>query len=208
MFRNHNIIAVSAIAGGGKSTVVRKLVELLGDAVAIHFDDYTTPETYPSDFNAWSKSGYDFNEINSPQLAQHLQALKRGEAVTSPANGMTIAPTKYILFEGPLGRANQETGQYIDFLVFIDTPLEVGLARMILRASARQEVAQMTQDNLIEQIDSITELAESYLMWTRNAYLAQLEQVKPASDLIVDGTQSIEAIATAIIDALNEAELT
>ena len=207
MYEDHKIIAVSAIAGGGKSTVVRKLVDLLEDAVPIHFDDYTTPETYPSDFNAWAESGYDFNEINSPQLAQHLQALQMGKSVTSPANGMTIAPAKYILLEGPLGRANQETGQYIDFLVFIDTPLEVGLARMILRASAMSEVAQMTRDELIGQIDSITELAESYLMWTRNAYAAQLEQVKPGSDLIVDGTQSVEEITTAIINALNEAEL-
>ena len=207
MVKDHIIIAVSAIAGGGKSTIVRKLVELLGDAVPIHFDDYTTAETYPSDFNAWSESGYDFNEINSPQLAQHLQALQLGETVPSPANGMTITPAKYILFEGPLGRAHQETGQYIDFLVFIDTPLEVGLARMILRATAMPEVTQMTRDELAGQIDSITELAESYLVWTRNAYVAQLEQVKPASDLIVDGTQSVEEITTAIIDALNEAGL-
>jgi len=89
MSKDRIAIAVSAIAGGGKSTVVRKLVELLGDAVAIHFDDYTTPETYPNDFNAWSESGYDFNEINSPQLAQHLQALKMGE------NARKAAITKY-----------------------------------------------------------------------------------------------------------------
>ena len=207
MLKDHIIIAVSGIAGGGKSAVVRKLVELLGDAVPIHFDDYTTPETYPNDFNAWSESGYDFNEIKSPRLAQHLQALQMGEAVTSPANGLPLASAKYILFEGPLGRANQETGQYIDFLVFIDTPLEVGLPRMILRASARPELAQMTRDKVIAQINSITELAESYLMWTRNAYVAQLEQVKPGCDLIVDGTQSVEEITTAIINALKEVKL-
>jgi uridine kinase len=53
--------------------------------------------------------------------------------VTSPVNGVTVAPAKYIIFEGPLGRVHQKTGQSIDYLVFIDTPLEVGLARMVLR---------------------------------------------------------------------------
>ena len=33
------IIGISAVAGGGKTTVTKRLVEAMGDAVALHFDD-------------------------------------------------------------------------------------------------------------------------------------------------------------------------
>jgi uridine kinase len=60
-----------SISGGGKSTVVQKLVELLGDAAAIHFDNYETPDTYPQDPVAALESGADFNVVKSPFVACH-----------------------------------------------------------------------------------------------------------------------------------------
>ena len=206
MGKAHIVIGISAIAGGGKSTVIAKLLELLDDAVAIYFDDYTTPETYPTDPLAWLERGSDLNEIKSPQLAGHLRALRAGDSIASPIDGTTVSPAKYILYEGPLGRARHETGQHIDFLVFIDTPLEVGLARMILRAIPDAGLEQATSDELKGQLRSVTELVEDYLTIARYGYLAQLEQVKPVSDLILDGEQSTEDLAQAVIDALNKAD--
>jgi hypothetical protein len=94
MSKDHLVIAIAGISGAGKSTVIGKLIELLDDATVISFDDYTTPETYPMlddttatyfgyppaetprDHEAWFKRGADLNEIVSPQLAEHLHALK------------------------------------------------------------------------------------------------------------------------------------
>jgi len=207
MDKEHVIIAISAISGGGKSTVAHKLVEVLGDAVAIHFDDYTTPDTFPKDPVMLLEGGADFNRIKSPLLAHHLQALQRGESITSPNDNKIVAPAKYIIFEGPLGRAQQETGQYIDFLVFIDTPLEVGLARRILRSTPISAVEAMTREALIEQLSELGWLAENYLQWMRRIYLAQIEFVKPASDLIVAWDQSVDELAQAILMGLAEAQL-
>lgn len=106
MIKDCIVIAVSAISGGGKSTVVNRLVECLDDAVAIHFDDYATLETYPKELSAWSVRGADFNEFKLPRLAQHIRELRMGQEVTSPVTGLTVAPAKYILFETPLGRAH------------------------------------------------------------------------------------------------------
>lgn len=205
--KEHLVIAISSVSGGGKSTVVRKLVELLDDAVAIHFDDYETPETYPKNPAALLQSGADFNVIRSPLLAQHLRALRRDEKIVSPRTGEEILPARYIVFEGPLGRAQHETGQYIDFLVFIDTPLEVGLARRLSRSISTADIENMTREELLKMLKSLGDLAENYVLWMRRAYLVQYELVKPESDLILDWEQPVEDLAKAIIDALTEAKL-
>jgi uridine kinase len=207
MDRTGLVVAISSISGGGKSTVVRELVNQLDDAVAIYFDDYETPETYPKSPAAIIGDGADFNEVKSPLLAQHLCSLKNGEPITSPKSGKVVQPAKIIVFEGPLGRAQQETGQYIDFLVFIDTPLEVGLARRFSRSLANADIESMSKDELQKQLKNVQWLADNYLLWMRDAYLAQLQQVRPDSDIILDWQQSPEALASAIIDALAKANL-
>lgn len=196
------VIAVSAISGGGKSTVVRKLTEQLKDSVAIYFDDYATAETYPIDFDAWAATGYNLNELNSPLLVQHLAALKAGKSVASPVDGKVMAPEKYIVFEAPLGRAHKDTGQYIDYLAYIDTPLELGFARMVKRTAALSTDHNKSRDELAGQIHQVTDMVESYVKWTRHAYIMQRNQVMPDSDLTVDGSGSIEDITKTVVDGL------
>lgn len=202
MEKEHRIIAISSVSGGGKTTVVRKLVEILDDAVAIHFDDYETPDTYPKNPAALMERGADFNVIKSPLLAQHLAALRHGEPVTSPITGEVVHPARHIIFEGPLGRAQHETGQYIDYLIFIDTPLEVGLARRVSRSVASLPLEEMSREELQRALKNLGGYANNYLLWTRRAYLMQRELVRPGSDLILDGEQPPEEIAQAIVDAL------
>jgi uridine kinase len=204
MEKENRVIAVSSVSGGGKSTVVRKLVDLLDDAVAIHFDDYETPETYPQNPAVLLERGTDFNVIKSPLLAQHLQALRRGEAVVSPAAGGVVAPARYIVYAGPLGRAQHETGQYIDYLVFIDTPLDVGLARRLSRTVVNYDVENMSREELQRALASLGRWAEDYCLWMRRGYMLQRELVRPGSDLILDGEQPAEALAQAIVQALAE----
>ncbi len=177
------IIGISAIAGGGKSTLVRQLVDQIDGAIAIHFDDYATDETYPQDFSQWLADGADFNQFRTPNLADDLAKLKRGETIVSPVDGSTVAATDYIFFEAPLGRAHHATGQHIDYLVFIDTPLEVGLARFVLRSlESAENAAPMPLKTYIE----------AYLFLLRRVYLAQREQIIPASDLVLKGEQSVD----------------
>jgi uridine kinase len=197
------IVAISSISGGGKSVVVKKLAEMLGDATAIHFDDYETPETYPKNPLVLMEKGVDFNVIKSPLLAQHLQALKKGETVTTP-QGEVLPPARFIVYEGPLGYAQHETGQFIDYLVFIDTPLEVGLARRFSRSFAMSHYQEKTREQLVRLIEELKSFTDGYLLWTRNAYKALAEVVRPSSNLVLDWDQTPEELAKAIIQSLKE----
>ena len=200
------VIAISSISGGGKSVVVKKLAEKLTDSSAIHFDDYETPDTYPKNPLDLMKNGVDFNVVKSPLLAQHLQALTNGETVTTP-QGEVLTPARFIIYEGPLGYAQHETGQFIDYLVFIDTPLEIGLARRFSRSFATFHYEEKTHDQLIRLIEELKSFTDGYLLWTRNAYQSLVDIVRPASDLILDWDQTPEELAKAIIQALREKDL-
>lgn len=186
------IISVSAIAGGGKTTLVRQLVEAYDDAVGIHFDDYATNETYPTNLPQWLDDGADFDQFRVPRLAEDLGKLKAGQAVTNP-QGKLIEPAAHIFFEAPLGRSHTATGQQIDFAVFIDTPLEIGLARFVLRAldSADDSYTMPLQTYIA-----------SYLPILRPLYLAQRTQLLPQSDLVLDGEQMVSSWVERVASAL------
>jgi len=193
MIERPKVIAISSVSGGGKSVVVKKLAALLGDAITIHFDDYETPDTYPENPLDLMKNGVDFNMVKSPLLAQHLQALKNGESVTTP-RGEVLSPSRFIIYEGPLGYAQYETGQFIDFLVFIDAPLEVSLARRFARSFATSHYEDKNREQLIRLIKELESFTHEYLLWTRKAYQALVDVVRPISDMVVNGEQTPEAL--------------
>src|SRR5438105_4636463 len=83
------VIAISGTSGAGKSTAVRNLVARLGDAIALHFDDYEASSIYP-DITQWLADGADPNQFQTPQLSADLRALSAGEAITLPHQGEVI----------------------------------------------------------------------------------------------------------------------
>jgi len=127
------VIAVSAIAGGGKTAFVTAAAREL-DAAVLMFDHYTTLEDYPPDFAKWLRDGADFNEWKSPQFASDLKKLISWQSVESRHDGSTIEPKPVIILEEATGRQRSEMADLIDFVVVIDTPLEIGLARLVKRS--------------------------------------------------------------------------
>jgi uridine kinase len=158
-------IGVSAAAGGGKSTLVRGLGDRIDGAVMVFFDDH--PVTLPADPSQWLADGADFNEWKCHSLEAELTSLREQQVP--------------IVFEAPLGRAHDATGRYIDYLVFIDTPLEVALARWVRRF--------LRQEDAFDEFNMLLGMYETVL---RPVYLEQRRQVMPRADLVVDGLQTVD----------------
>ncbi|MEM7530551.1 MAG: hypothetical protein AAF639_00100 [Chloroflexota bacterium] len=209
MQKKNVVIGISAVGSGGKSTTTKKLVTMLGDAVSIHFDDYVLgDEAYPQDIDSWIEHGTDPNEVNVPaQLAQDLHDLSHGQSITSAFDGSTVHPARYIIFEAPFGREHHATGKYIDFHVFIDTPLEIALARRTLIHNPFEGRENATKEELLEQIQFVNFLLEGYTRYTRRIYLQMNKRVIPTSDFVLDGDQTVEAIAEQIITAATKANI-
>jgi uridine kinase len=180
------VVSVSAPVGGGKSSLATGLAGRLPDAEAIYFDSYEDLTARPLDeIHAWMQAGADPDEFVIPRLPEALDLLKRGESVVEPGTDRELQPAKYIVFETPFARHHRATGRHIDLSIWIDTPLDVALARNIREFTERPgmygELAPWLRDYL-----------DSYLGTVRELLCMQQEVVGGSADLVLDGLNELE----------------
>ena len=187
------IIGISAVAGGSKTTVTKRLVEVLGDAVALHFDDYDDTNVHPENLQSWFAAGADYDAYKTPVFTSHLRALKAGGSILYPVGSAILGPASYVVADAPLGRAHTDSGRFIDLMVFIDTPLDLAMARRVLREIDRE--GHRTTDEVLQHVkDDLS----GYHARARPFYEEFQERMRASSDVIVDGTLSIDNIVEKI----------
>lgn len=182
------IIGISGISGAGKSTLIRKLGHTL-QATILFWDEYDAISKAPEDYVKWFYTNKNYDEWIYPELVNALQNLKEGQEFICPATKRTLVPTKYILFDAPLGYCHQATGKYIDFLICLDTPLDIALARRLIRDYR-------DHSNSVEMFQELQE----YLQKSRPLFILSPEE--KASDLVIDGSLTVEEQEKQILHAL------
>ncbi|BCN30894.1 GNAT family N-acetyltransferase [Anaeromicropila herbilytica] len=178
VMKKPKIIAIAAVSGGGKTTIVNELHKRLSLSKAIYFDDYDF-EKYPEDFYEWVKNGADYNEWNLGKMVRDINDILAHEQLN------------YILLDYPFAYKNDMVTPYIDYSIFINTPLDIAMARRIVR----DYVSNQSPERLNAELNY-------YLLHGRIAYLEMLNTVMPDSDYIIDGSLSIEEIVTKILEKI------
>ena len=182
------VIGISGISGSGKTTVTNELKERLPSTESIYFDDIPG-DLLGRDYCEWSESGADCNEWNLDRIINDIKRL-------------LITSLDYIILDYPFGKAHRAVGAYVDFSVWIDIPLDISLARRVLRDfTRRSEMRRPLKGNTAEEVSSYLDF---YLARHRNTYFRHIETIKPSVDLVVEGTKSPEEIAKDIIDIIAE----
>jgi uridine kinase len=189
------VIAVSAPVGGGKSSLVRGLARAFPGAATIHFDHYETLTERPvEEMKRWLRDGADVDELVIERLPEDLARLKAGTAVVDPT-GVEIAPGDYVFFETPFARQHPATGALIDMSIWIDTPLDVALARNLREFVRRPEMRADLSHWLGPYLDS-------YLDVVRDLLLLQHEMIGGDADLVLDGMAPIGVNVAQARDAI------
>ena len=169
------IIAIGAVTAGGKTTVVNAVKERLPGTASLHFDDYSF-EGEVEDFSRWLSEGADVHVWDlSPLKADIDRLIQRG---------------KYdrLLLDYPLAYEHRMIKDYIDCCIFIDTPLDIALARRILR------------DNVQSSADEIRVEMDTYLKYARPAYILMQEEQVASADHIIDGAKSLDEIINEVTE--------
>ena len=192
------VIGISAVSGGGKTAVTRRLAEVLGDAVAIHFDDYDDTNVHPDDLQRWFSDGSDCDVYETPVFTRHLEALKAVQSVRYPIGGATLGPARYVVADAPLGRSHSDSGRFIDLMVFVDTPLDIAMARRILR-----DVEQATQSTAAENLEHVKGGLTGYEPRARPIYEHFQQRMRAGADFIVDGALGIDRIVDRILSEMD-----
>lgn len=161
------IIAIAAVAGGGKTTITSRLNEVLNNSKALYFDEYNFES--PDDIINWVEQGADCNEWNLEPLISDL------------GNFISSENTDYIIIDYPFARLHNKL-KNIDLTIFIDTPLDIAMARRMLR------------DYRDKNADAILDELSNYISRGRKGYESMLKTTKPNSDLVIDGSLPVDDI--------------
>lgn len=173
------VIAIAAVSGGGKTTITTKLNKMLSRSKALYFDDYDFDG--PDDMCDWVERGADNNEWKLTPLINDLCSLLYN----------TSQSLDFILLDYPFAYMNFEMREYIDFTIFIDTPLDIAMARRILRDFKESSIELVLND------------MNTYLSRGRVAYLEMCKTIKPNCDLIIDGSLPVQVIVNQIYERIN-----
>lgn len=175
------VVGIVSCVGGGKSTLARALAERLGEASVIQFDHYEKITQQPvEEIRRWMRDGADPDALVIPGLAEDLQSLK--------------SKHKFVVFETPFGRRHAATGRHIDYQVWIDTPLDIALARKIRQFAAGAGAADEARDFAAW----LQVYLENYLDFVGELLRIQGATVRGESDLIVDGRRAPAELAQEI----------
>ncbi|NQX62783.1 hypothetical protein [Paenibacillus qinlingensis] len=178
MNKKPRVLSFSAVSGGGKTTTIKHLIHRLDHAQALYFDDYEF-ENCP-DICEWVEAGADYNAWVLSPLITDIQLLLKDESLD------------YIVLDYPFAYLNDAVRDFIDVAFYIDTPLDIAMARRILRNEQQQGMSELQSD------------LHNYLNRGRAAYLEMEKTVKANSDVVLQGELPTVLLVDRIIDELRK----
>ena len=194
------IIGVCGIVSAGKTTLIKKVAELLEDSVTILWDDYDHLLILDfEDPQKWVEDGCDTNKWKTVQFIEDLRSLKNGNYIQHPTTNEKINPGKYVLVEDPTGRTRDEMAELIDYLIFIDLPHEISLARTYNR-ELNNEQKMRNAEELVKFLKFYT---QRYLDWFLSAGRIIEKRIREDAELIVDGLKPTDELAEIVVSVNN-----
>jgi uridine kinase len=200
MPRQPFVIAISGPSGAGKTTLVNLVAALLGDASTLFFDDYDPALMYPADLSSWLKDGADPDRWHTPPFTHDLHELRAGRDVVRSGTQTEIRAAKYIVVEEAFGRERGEIRKCIDVAVAIDIPLDVAMARRLLR----QFSYALNEDTPREFLEFINSNLARYEGLDRQIYQAMIGRTKHTADLVLDGLRPAGEQTELILEAIRK----
>ena len=157
------IVGVAGGSGSGKTTVVSRIVESLGDdrVTVLEHDRYYRDR---KDLRLEERAALNYDHpdaLETDLLVEHLKDLRAGRSVQAPVYDFTLharrsvtdlaLPRQAIILEGILIYTDAALRDLMDVKVFVDTDADTRFIRRL-----RRDVAERgrTMDSVIEQYQS------------------------------------------------------
>lgn len=172
-------ISVAAVTAGGKTTVVGELKKRLPNSRSLHFDEYSF-DGGVEDFQEWVRNGADYQVWGLAPLEEDILKVREEGGC------------EYLLLDYPFAYCHNAVRKYIDTAFFNDTPLDIALARRVLR-----DMGSATAEEIRLEL-------KTYLEHARPAFVQMHRDILPSSDYVIDGAQSVEKITVDILAKFTE----
>jgi uridine kinase len=178
------VIGVAGGSGSGKTTVVRRIVESIGDGqvVVLEHDRYYRDR---NDLRLEERAALNYDHPDSLEtdlLVQHVEALRDGRRVEVPrydfaryvryASAEAIEPRRAIIVEGILIYTDAALRRLMDVKVFVDTDDDTRFIRRLQR-------------DIAERGRTVQSVIDQYLSTVKPMHLEFVEPSKRYADIII-----------------------
>jgi uridine kinase len=178
------VIGVAGGSGSGKTTVVRRIVESLGDdqVSLLEHDRYYRDR---GDLRLEERAALNYDHPDSLEtdlMVEHVNALRSGLAVRVPVydfarharteETITVQPRRAIIVEGILIFTDPALRRLMDVKVFVDADDDTRFIRRLQR-------------DLSERGRTVTSVIEQYLGTVKPMHLEFVEPSKRYADVII-----------------------
>ncbi|WP_047446865.1 uridine kinase [Alistipes sp. ZOR0009] len=178
------IVGIAGGTGSGKTTVVRRIVDLLpeGEVIVVPQDSYYRDSSHVP---AERRQEINFDHPDSIEfelLVEHIKQLKRGISVEQPIYSyltctraketVTIEPRHIVIVEGILIFTCKELRDLMDIKIFVDADADDRLSRVIAR-------------DIAERGRSVDKVLDRYEGVVKPMHLQFIEPTKRYADIII-----------------------
>ena len=193
------VIAIAGASGSGKSTLAAALLEAMDSAALLPIDAYYHDLSHLA---LEDREAVNFDHPDALDLdlfATHIEALRSGQAVECPTYDFTthcrrsetvnIPAKETILLEGILVACRADLRALADRLIFVATDVALRHSRRVYR----------------DQHERGRDLASIERFWARaeDTFAAWGTLAEEGADLVVDGSDDLEAMTRLVIDYLS-----
>ena len=195
------VIAIAGGSGSGKSTLAAALLESIGNdnLTLLPIDAYYHDLSHLA-FEEREAVNFDHPDaLDLDLFATHIGALRSGRAVECPTYDFTthcrrsetvnVPARETILLEGILVACRADLRALADRLIFVATDVALRHSRRVYR----------------DQHERGRDLASIERFWARaeDTFASWGALAQEAADLIVDGSEDVEAMTRLVIDCLS-----
>jgi len=204
---NPLIIGVAGGSGSGKTTVVRHIINTVGEEniVLLQHDSYYRDLKHLP-FEERTKQNFDHpSALETELMIRHIKALKEGYQVEVPIYDFTkhirrektklVQPKKIILIDGILIFTEKELRNQMSIKLYVDTDDDIRLLRRIQR-------------DILERDRQLKNVLTQYEKFVRPMHLEFVEPTKRYADIIIprggENQVALDMVNALIQDRLND----
>jgi uridine kinase len=176
------IIGISGGSGSGKTTIVRRISEIVPDFTFLAQDSYYKSAEFVDNENITAFNFDHPSAFDTQLMIDHLRALKRGETIEVPVydfvhhrrspETVRVAPRTLVIFEGIMIFVDPGVRELLDLKLYVDTPDDIRFIRRLKR-------------DITERGRTMESVITQYLDVVRPGHFEFIEPTKTYADLII-----------------------
>ena len=176
------IIGISGGSGSGKTTIVRRISEIVPDFTFLAQDSYYKSAEFVDNQNI---TAFNFDHpaaFDTDLMVEHLLALRRGETIRVPVYDFVhhrrseateeVVPRNLVIFEGIMIFVDSRVRELLDLKLYVDTPDDIRFIRRLKR-------------DITERGRTMESVITQYLDVVRPGHFEFIEPTKAYADLII-----------------------